>query len=69
MNKPIYLPLMKYGLLLMSVALAIAGVACMIDGETLKLMLFFCMMQFNFIGAAIVFYLDAIYETRNPNQS
>lgn len=67
--KPIYLPIMKHGLLFVTVATMMVTVACMLESDYWKTLFFFCMAQFNFIGAVIAYHLDAIYEKLNPNKS
>lgn len=67
--KPIYLPTMKYGMMICTAASVLATIVCMISGQYWKTVFFLCMLQFNFVGMSVVCYLDAIYEKLNPNQS
>lgn len=66
--KPAYLSIFKYGGLILSCMMMIGMIAGMIGNKWIVTVLFFGMGVVSFFGSAILFYLDAIYETRNPNQ-
>lgn len=66
--KPIYLPIMKHGLLAVSCAASVATVASILMNDYWKAAFFFCMLQLNFIGTVIAYHLDAIYEKLNSDQ-
>lgn len=60
--KPSYLGIFKYGSLIMS-SMAMAGMFAGVVGNKWIIAVLFLSLGFvGFFGAAIVFYLDAIYE-------
>lgn len=66
--KPSYLGIFKYGSLIMS-CMAMAGMfAGMVGNKWIVAVLFLSLGFVSFFGAAIVFYLDAIYEKLNPHK-
>lgn len=66
--KPSYLGIFKYGSLIMS-CMAMAGMlAGMVGNKWIIVVLFLSLGFASFFGAAIVFYLDAIYEKLNSHK-